>query len=288
MSTRKIIVGYDRSADAKAAVTWALDEATRTGAPVEFLFSVEWPTWAPAAATMAAPPNWPDGELDRAVKGMLDEVVVDAKRTHPDVPVAVAVVNDGAAHTLIERSAEASLVVLGSRGHSAVFGLLGSVSVAVSAHAHAPVVVVRGEQKDAGAVVVGVDGSTPSRAALTFAVEQASLRKAALRVIRAWPPVTGIWEDSPIVTAKVADEERRPFEELIQDLREVYPALDTSAEVVVEHPAAALAAASGTAQLLVVGTRGRGALRGMLLGSVSQHVLRHSAVPVAVIHELAG
>jgi nucleotide-binding universal stress UspA family protein len=56
----------------------------------------------------------------------------------------------------------------------------------------------------------------------------------------------------------------------------------------VEHPAAALAAASGTAQLLVVGTRGRGALRGMLLGSVSQHVLRHSAVPVAVIHELAG
>ncbi|MFD0525866.1 universal stress protein [Paractinoplanes durhamensis] len=56
------------------------------------------------------------------------------------------------------------------------------------------------------------------------------------------------------------------------------------AEAVTEHPAAALAAASTTAQLLVVGTRGRGAVRGMLLGSVSQHALRHSACTVAVAH----
>jgi nucleotide-binding universal stress UspA family protein len=288
MSARKIIVGYDRSADAKAAVTWALDEAARTGSPVEFVYSVEWPTWAPAAATMAAPPYWPDGEIDRAVKGMLDEVVVDAKRTHPSVHTAVAVVNDGAAHALIEKSAEASLVVLGSHGHSAVAGLLGSVSVAVSAHAHAPVVVVRGEPRSTGPIVVGVDGSAAARAALALGIEQADSRKTGLRVIRAWPPVTGIWEDSPIVAAAVSAEESRTFEELIQDLRKGYPGLDISAEAAVEHPAAALAAASRTAQLIVVGTRGRGALRSLLLGSVSQHVLRHSAAPVAVVHEPAA
>ncbi|MFG1605237.1 universal stress protein [Actinoplanes sp. NPDC049265] len=285
MSTRKIVVGYDKSADAKAAVAWALDEAARTGAPIEFLYVIDWPSWGPASATVGTPPTWPGGELDRAVKGMLDDVVVQSKHTHPGVRTAVAVVNDGASHTLIERSAEAGLVVLGSHGHSAVAGLLGSVSVAVSAHARSPVVVVRGEQRTTGPVVVGVDDSAPARAALAFAADQAVSREAPLRVIRAWTPVRGIWEDSPIVTDSVSAAERGPFDELVAELRTKYPDLEISAEVAVEHPAAALTTASENAQLLVAGTRGRGAMRGMLLGSVSQHLLRHSAVPVAVVHE---
>jgi nucleotide-binding universal stress UspA family protein len=285
MSARKIIVGYDKSPDAVAAVAWALDEAARTGATVEFLYAIEWPSWAPASATMPAPPHWPDGEFDRTVKGMLDDAVVSAKHTHPDVRTAVTVVTDGAAHTLIERSAGAGLVVLGSHGHSLVVGLLGSISIAVSAHAHSPVVVVRGEPRTTGPVVVGVDDSPSARAALLFAAGQARSRKAPLRIIRAWAPVTGIWEDSPIVTAAVAPEERQEFDELVAELSQEHPDLEISAEAVVQHPAAALTEASAAAQLVVVGTRGRGAVRGMLLGSVSQHLLRHSAVPVAVVHE---
>ena len=88
-----------------------------------------------------------------------------------------------------------------------------------------------------------------------------------------------------MVTRTVAPAERQTFDELVAGWRDRCPEVEISAEAVVEHPAAALALASTTAQLLVVGTRGHGALPGMLLGSVSQHLLRHSACTVAVVHD---
>jgi nucleotide-binding universal stress UspA family protein len=288
MTAKRIIVGYDRSADSRAAARWALDEAARTGAPVEFFYAYEWPEWAPAASTIPAPAVWPDGETDRAIKGGLHEAVTAAKQSHPGVRTEISIVNASTALTLIERSADASLIVLGSRGHSAVAGLLGSVSVAVSAHAHCPVLVVRGEAAPTRPVVVGVDDSPSAHLALDFAVEQAAARGVPLRVIRTWAPVTGIWEDSPLVTRTVTAEERRPLDELVAGWREKYPQVEITAEAVVDHPANALALASTTAQLLVVGTRGRGAVRGMLLGSVSQHLLHHSACTVAVVRNFPG
>jgi nucleotide-binding universal stress UspA family protein len=89
------------------------------------------------------------------------------------------------------------------------------------------------------------------------------------------------------VTRTVTPDERRPFDELVAGWRDKFPEVEISAEAVIEHPAAALALASTTAQLLVVGTRGRGSFRGMLLGSVSQHLLRNSACAVAVVHDVA-
>jgi len=279
-----IIVGYDHSRDSRAAAAWALDEGARTGAPVEFLYAYEWPTWAPAVATVGAPPVWPDGETDRAVNGMLNDLVSNARKSHPDVRTSTSVVHAGAAVTLIERSADAGLIVLGSRGHSAVAGLLGSVSVAVSAHAHCPVVVVRGRPDDAAPVVVGVDESASSHAALAYAVDQAAARRVPLRVVRAWPPVTGLWEESLVSTRAVTPAERSSFDELLAGWRAKRPDVTIEDVAVVEHPAAALTAAGAQAQLLVVGTRGRGLVRGMLLGSVSQHLLRHAACTVAVVH----
>ncbi|GAA0549289.1 universal stress protein [Paractinoplanes ferrugineus] len=235
-TTKKIIVGYDRSADAKAAAVWALGQAARTGALVEFFFAYEWPSWAPASRTIGAAPVWPGGETDRAVNGMLDEAVANARQTHPGVRTKISIERAGAAGTLIERSAEASLIVLGSRGHDDMTGVFGSVSIAVSAQARCPVVVVRGEAPAGAPVVVGVDGSAPARSALHFATELAAARSVPLRVHEA-----------------------------------------------VDRPTTELAVAGETAQMLVVGTRGRGALRGMLLGSVSQHLLRHSSCTVAVV-----
>jgi nucleotide-binding universal stress UspA family protein len=287
MSAHKIIVGYDRSSGAKAAASWALDEAARTGAPVEFFYGFEWPEWMPAASTIPSPAVWPGGEIEREINGMMDEAVKMAHESHPTVRTTTSVVHAGTAATLIDRSAEAGMIVLGSRGHSAVAGLLGSVSVAVSAHARCPVVVVRGDTAATAPVVVGVDDSAASHAALALAAEQAVARGVALRIIRAWAPVTGLWEDTAMVTRTITDEERRPFDDLVNEWRTKSPDLEISAEAVVEHPAAALALASTTAQLLVVGTRGRGALRGMLLGSVSQHVLRHSACTVVIAHDRA-
>jgi len=285
MTTRKIIVGYDRSADAKAAAAWALDEAARTGAPVEFCYIWEWPAWIPAASMVPAPAVWPDRNADHTITEMLDDAVAAAKQTHPTVPTATFTVDADVALTLIDRSAQAGLVVLGSRGHSAVAGLLGSVSVAVSAHAHSPVIVVRGDTAATAPVVVGVDDSPQAPSVLAFAAEQAVARQVPLWVVHAWKPVTGIWAQTPMATGTISPAEQRPFDDLVAAARQKFPELEISAEAVVDHPAAALVSASGNAQLLVVGSRGRGAARGMLLGSVSQHLLRHASCTVAIVHD---
>jgi nucleotide-binding universal stress UspA family protein len=114
MSARKIIVGYDRSADARAAAAWALDEASRTGALVEFFYAYQWPTWAPAASMVPGPAVYPDGEADRAIRGALDEAVIQARHTHPEVRTDISIVHTNAALTLIDRSHEACLIVVGS------------------------------------------------------------------------------------------------------------------------------------------------------------------------------
>jgi nucleotide-binding universal stress UspA family protein len=286
VTAKKIIVGYDCSPDAKAAAGWALDEAVHTGALVEFFYAYEWPTWAPAASTIPAPVVWPDEETDRATRDALHRAVVSARHTHPGVRTEISIVNAPAALTLVDRSGEAGLVVLGSRGHSGVASLLGSVSVAVSAHSHCPVIVVRGRAAATAPVVVGVDDSDCASLALAFAVEQAAARGVGLRVIRARNAAPGILETRPPVTEADAAEETRRLDEVVSRWREKYPEVLISVETVLDHPAAALALASTTAQLLVVGSRGRGALRGMLLGSVSQHVLHYSACTVAVVHAL--
>ncbi|PWK39877.1 universal stress protein family protein [Actinoplanes xinjiangensis] len=88
-----------------------------------------------------------------------------------------------------------------------------------------------------------------------------------------------------MASGTVTTEEQEPFDTLVTEIRATFPELLIEAEATVGHPAAELALASATAQLLVVGSRGRGAIRGMLLGSVSQHLLRYSACPIAVVHQ---
>jgi nucleotide-binding universal stress UspA family protein len=284
MSVRKIIVGYDRSADARAAAAWALEEASRTGALVEFFYAYQWPTWAPAASMVPGPAVYPDGEADRAIKGALDEAVIQARHTHPEVRTEISIVHTNAALTLVDRSHEASLIVLGSQGHSGMTGLLGSISIAVSAHAHCPVIVVKKRPVPDAHIVAGVDDSAAAEHVLAFAVEQAVARGVPLTVIRALTPVTGLWEDSSTVKRTITDEERRPLDDLVAAWQAKYPALKVTAEPVIDHPAAALIRASQDAQLLVVGSRGRGALRGLLLGSVSQNVLHRSDCTVIIVH----
>ena len=96
MTARKIIVGYDRSSDAKAAAAWALDEAARTGALVEFFYAYEWPAWAPAASMVPSPAVWPDGETDRAIRDRLNDAVTSAKLSHPGVRTTISIVHGSA------------------------------------------------------------------------------------------------------------------------------------------------------------------------------------------------
>ena len=119
------------------------------------------------------------------------------------------------------------MIVLGSRGHNAIASV-GSVSVAVSAHAHCPVVVVRGEPAPGAPVVVGVDDSDCAQLALTFAFDQAAARGVSLRVVRAGTFALGIWEERPTVAETIIEREDRSLHDLVAGWQQKYPEVEVS------------------------------------------------------------
>ncbi|MDH6460288.1 nucleotide-binding universal stress UspA family protein [Micromonospora sp. A200] len=286
MSGDEILVGYDGSTDATLALDWALDEAQRGGRPVRLAYVFEWLTVAGWIGPGVAPGIWPDETARRQVEELVHKAAADAVAQRPGTTVHGEVYDGPPALVLQERSADAGLLVLGSRGHGGFAGLLaGSTAVAVTAHAHCPVVVVRaGQATGAGPVVVGVDGSESSRVALGFAVESAAQRRVPLRVVRVVAPPAGRRRSDHDEQATVAGE-RAAVEESLAPWRDTFPDVHVNIEVAPGNPAAALVEASRSAQLVVVGSRGLGGLRGMLLGSVSQQLLQHSSCPVVVARE---
>ncbi|WP_433688625.1 universal stress protein [Micromonospora carbonacea] len=285
MSRDEILVGYDGSADATVALNWALGEAEHSGRPVRLAYVFEWVTVAGWVGPGVAPGVWPDETARRQVEELVGKAAADAAAARPTVTVRGEVFDGPPALVLEERSAEAGLLVLGSRGHGGFGGLLaGSTAVSVTAHAHCPVVVVRDGDTPAGRtgrVVVGVDGSETSLLALGFAVERAAQRGVPLHVVRAWEPSA----DRGLAADDAAAAERAALDGPLAGWRETFPDVAVTVDVVAGRPAGALVEASRDAQLVVVGSRGRGGLRGMLLGSVGQQLLHHAHCPVAVVRE---
>ncbi|MFI5485006.1 universal stress protein [Micromonospora echinaurantiaca] len=287
MSGAEILVGYDGSTEAARALEWALDEAGRSGRPVRLAYVYEWLTVAGWLGPGIAPGVWPDETARRQVEDLVRKATADAAATSPGVTVHGEVFDGPPALVLEERSARAGLLVLGSRGHGGFTGLLaGSTAVAVAGHAHCPVVVVRGEPgRPAGHIAVGVDGSEFSLVALGFAVEQAAARQVPLHVLRAAHPPAGQRSPSGPEEREAAATDRAELEEALARWRPAFPDVEVTIEVASAAPAALLVQASRNAQLVVVGSRGRGGLRGMLLGSVSQQLIQHAHCPVAVVRE---
>ena len=275
MTTKKIIVGYDGSAPARRAARWALDEATRTGAPVELCS-------APAFPAPVAPPALPPHPAPGTAGDTAGDLAASAAVSHPSVAVRTVVSHEPAADTLIARSADASLIVLGKGDRPAATGRIGCVAVGVAAEAQCSVIVVRGQPAPWYPIVVGVDHSGAALHALAFAFEQAAARAVPLLVMRAWlPPAGGHHPDAlPAVLA----EQRRNLIEQLDGWQEKFPSVDAMHSVLVDHPARALADASRDAQLVVVGTRSH-AFRGTLLGSVSRHLVQRAASSVAVVRD---
>ncbi|OZV73538.1 universal stress protein UspA [Micromonospora echinospora] len=286
MSDEEIVVGYDGSPDAAAALAWALEEAGRTGQPVRLAYVFEWLTVGGWIGPGIAPGAWPDAAARQQVEQLVQQAVTDAATANPGLTVHGEVFDGPPALVLQERSAEAALLVLGSRGHGGFTGLLtGSTAVSVTAHAHCPVVVVRRDTPTATGkrVVVGVDGSETSLVALGFAVERAAGRNAPLHAVRAWAPTQ--WRAQGFDPDEAQATERASLEESLRQWRESFPDVPVTTEVLSGNAASTLVEASRDAQLVVIGTRGRGGLRGALLGSVSQQVLQHAHCPVAVIRQ---
>ncbi|SCF29771.1 Nucleotide-binding universal stress protein, UspA family [Micromonospora viridifaciens] len=287
MSSDEILVGYDGSTDATVALNWAMDEAGRSGRPVRLAYVFEWLTVAGWIGPGVAPGIWPDETARRQVEDLVRKAAADAAADRPGLTVHGEVFDGPPALVLQERSAEAGMLVLGSRGHGGFGGLLaGSTAVSVTAHAHCPVVVVRdGQAATSGPVVAGVDGSEPSLRALGFAVERAAQRDVPLRVLRAWGPAGDRWAPPGFDPEAATATERAAVEQELAQWRETFPDVPIEVRVTPGNAAALLVEASREAQLVVVGSRGRGGLRGMLLGSVSQQLIHHAHCPVAVVRE---
>ena len=187
---------------------------------------------------------------------------------------------------LAAASRHAGLVVVGHRGGGGFAGLLaGSVPVQLASHTSGPVLVVRGERARLreGPVVVGVDGSDRAARAAEFAFEAAALHQAPLVVLYAWYPGAA-W---PPAHAQAGYPPPPTFDlaaAALGDLPGKYPQVQLLPEVRQHVSAAeALVEASENARLVVVGSRGLGGFRGLLLGSVSQSLIHHAHAPVAVI-----
>ena len=183
---------------------------------------------------------------------------------------------------------DASLLVVGSRGHGQVAGLVaGSVSQHLARHAPCPVVVARPVSHPAAVrIVVGHDGSEGSAAALEFACRRAEFTGEEVVVINGWRDGGATGTTRREVPEEFMDriaEHERMLAEAIAGVRGEHPGVKIEPEAIPVVAWRALADASAAATLLVVGSRGRGAFSGMLLGSVSQQVLHHAQCPVAVV-----
>ena len=281
-----IVVGFDGSPDADAALEWAIREAASRRWRVRVVFvSPDASGWDAAAASMSGAPLLSAALPDESGTVLAPAV---ARVSAAGVPVTSIEVTGSPAGVMVEQSQSAGLLVIGSRGLGSVASMvLGSTVSHVAAHAHCPVVVVQSGGVPDGPVVVGVDGSRESEDNLGWAFDHASRHGLSLEVLHAFaiPVYPGVVPYVPPVeiTQATTDFERRVTHEVLAGWSEEYPDVPVTTTIVHGRPAPVLIEASARASLTVVGSHGRGAFLGMLLGSTSQSLLHHAKGSVVVL-----
>ena len=285
---RPIVVGYDGSPAATAALRWAAALAAKEHTRVELVHALELPYSIGTRRVLGAPRLT---ELVDATAALLTAAAKPVETDHPDIDVDVVVVVGSAAAILVDRARSARLVVVGSNGLGEVRDVLaGSVTAQLSMHAAVPVVVVPPNWTPAsgnGRVVVGVDGSQVSAAAVDFAFGFAEVVGAQVEAILTWtgPVSTGPGDMVPLVYN--ADDLRRDNQltiaECLAGQADKHPDVVVRSRVIRGRPADILEAASRGGTLLVVGSRGHGGFRGLLLGSVSQALIHRTTCPIAIV-----
>ncbi|MFB7733700.1 universal stress protein [Streptomyces sp. NPDC056112] len=265
-----LVVGVDGSKSSLEAVGWAAAEADRHGIPLHLLH---------AAA----------GEQEAS--GVISAASARARQDAPAVRLSSEVSHGDAASALVDKGRDAFALVLGSRGHGDLSGmLLGSVGLAVAARADCPVVVVRGgpEHRAArfGNVVVGVEDAEGSGTAVDFALREAHVRGCRLVAVHAWSAPSGACT-TPRAPSWFLEAHRRPPAQVLDDaLRrpaERYRNASVSRRLIEKPARRALLEAASTADLLVVGARRRLGHSGLQLGLINHALLHHAPCPVAVV-----
>lgn len=292
---RPVVVGVDGSDEALAAVRWAARYADEAGSPLRLVHAM---TVKEAVGPVIPAPfgvatigfHRPGRTGDR----LLAAALAESARSAPQLSISVRTASDTPAAALIDASAKARMLVVGSGDRSRWVTLFDSVTSRVVAAAHSPVVVVRGDVEPSGPIVVAVDGSDGCEPALRFAFLEAARRRCALFAVHAWqtPLVTaGVGlRSAAMATSHVTDEDVtaaawRSLTGTVAKWRATFPDVAVHERLLHGPPEAVVAGETSGAALAVVGSRGRGPLAGLLLGSTSQALVHTSKCPVAVVRD---
>ncbi|MFJ8383962.1 universal stress protein [Streptomyces sp. NPDC094438] len=276
---RDIVVGIDPCGTGRLALAWAVDEAHRRKVRLRLVLGVP-----PRHDTQHVDDGPRHDALRQTGSDALKDAAAWAGERHRDVKLAIGLLDGAPAPVLCRLSHHARMVVLGSRHLDRAQEIFdaGSVVLPVTAQAHCPVVVVGDAEhvtQQPAYLVVGVDGSESSKAAVALAFREASLRGCALRTISVWlPPVFSFQDDTVALNAQ-----RRMLSETVAGWSEQYPDVALTHEVPVGHPVETLAEAAEHALALIVGRRGRGGYTGMHLGSVVHGLLHRAHCPVITV-----
>lgn len=286
---RPVVVGVDSSDRVMDAVRWGADEAARRRVPLRVVSAFSW-TEDHVVGQPGLDERHGDILLEQVRKALAEAVRV-ATEQHPELEVCQQLTLGLPINVLAAEARRAQLVVVGDRGLSRVGRLLvGSVAVALASQAACPIVVVRGRQPPATSslpVVVGVDGSPVSEAAIAFGYQAAADRGVPLTAVHTW------WDTDPGPATQLFREEDQVYEqellaERLAGWRDKYPDVEVERIVARDRPTHRLLEQSANAQLVVVGSRGHGEFAGLILGSVSNALVHEAGCPVAIVRPDAG
>ncbi|AYE96274.1 universal stress protein [Mycobacterium paragordonae] len=282
-----ILVGVDGSPASNAAVVWAARDAEMKHLPltVAHVVNTDVATWPP----MPYPETWAVWQEDEGRKVIAEAVKIaeEAVLTDRKLTIRTELVHSTPVAAMIEMSKNAAVLVLGAAGRGAVARLLlGSVSAGVVRHADCPVAIIHDEDPLMphplrAPVLLGIDGSPASEAATAVAFDEASRRGVELIALHARNDLEVV-ELPGLDWEKVKAEAEITLAERLAGWQETYPDVKVCRVVVCDRPSRQLVARSESAQLVVVGSHGRGALSGMLLGSVSNAIVHSARMPVIV------
>ena len=284
MDHRPIVVGIDGSVGSRAALGWAIDEATRRKVPLELVHS-----WRPMYHTARDPAGDAEAELVAREHGhaLLTAAAATVTRSTPHPTVTTRLLRGRPSAALLDAATDAQLLVVGARGVGGFAGLsLGSVSLHVVTYSACSVVIVR-SAREVGPVIVAIDGSAESGVVLRAALDEATLRATSLVVMSALfvhSQAEGVLDRERAFAAAKAHA-NWSLEQLLRDVSTENDAIEITQTLPVGYPAEVLAKASLNAQLLVVGSHGGGGFSGMKLGSTAHAVAHNAHCTVMVVRD---
>lgn len=281
-----VIVGVDGSSASHAAVRWAAHDAALRHVPLTLVHVLLMPV-ALTLPEMVMAYGVVEERVDRHGRDVLEQARQVAQQSLADsaVDVQIKMPTGNVVSTLSDMSKEASMLVVGGQGENASQQRhLGSVSQGVLHHAHCPVAIISDIDVTAGStapVLVGIDGSPASEVATAVAFDEASRRGVGLIALHSWSDF-GPYRIPTVDWEPQLEAGKEALAERMAGWQERYPDVTVERRLVWGEPAYTLAAAAEEAQLLVVGSHGRGGFAGMLLGSVSSTVVQIARVPLIV------